>query len=264
MTNFDQMIGEFSKVEAGKHSVLAPENWSQGRTLYGGMSAALCYVAAEALASPELPIRSALVSFIGPAGGQLTAESEVLRRGRSTLIAEAGLNSESGIGTRATFAFGAGRESRIDQSKLRLPEVSQPDACPDFWSAAGQGPNFAKNFEYRLAGGARPRSGSDATEMLAWVRHKVPVRSSQIAGLLALADSLPPAAITAFEEPAPISTLSWSIEFLQTDIDVQDNWYLCQSRAEHTAEGYSSQAMYLWDSSGRPVIAARQTVVIFY
>ena len=264
MTGFDELIGAFTARGEDGHKVTAPPAWSQGRTLYGGMSAALCYIAARHDVDADIPLRSASFCFVGPAGGDLTGTAEVLRRGKSTVISEATLKTEQGIGTRAMLVFGAPRESKINQSSLPMPDVPAPEACLPLWGErSGQGPHFAKNFDYLIAGGHRPMSGGKNGELLVWVRFRETVASDPMTGLLALADSLPPAAITMFTEGAPISTITWSMEFLEESVDVGDNWFLFQSIADHTVNGYSSQAMYLWDSKGRPVMTARQNVTIF-
>ena len=118
MTDFNDIITAFSSRKSGTHTVEAPATWSQGRTLYGGMSAALCYVAARSVSETELPIRSAMFSFVGPSGGVVRGEAEVMRKGRSTVMAEASLIAPEGIGTRALLAFGAARNSQIRKSIL--------------------------------------------------------------------------------------------------------------------------------------------------
>ena len=62
----------------------APDAWSQGRTLYGGMTAALCHEAARRRIDAQAPLRSAQFLFCGPATGRLRLQSQILREGRST------------------------------------------------------------------------------------------------------------------------------------------------------------------------------------
>lgn len=264
MITFDALMSQFSSEEGGQFSLDAPESWSQGRTLYGGLSAALCHVAAKAGAETDRPMKSALVCFVGPASGIVSGEAEVLRRGRSTVVSEATLRTEKGIGTRAVFVYGDARESRITQSDLVAPDVAAPDACERMWKEDARRPGFAHNFDVLKAGASVPMSGAEKGEMLVWCRHNTPVGDDQTAALLALADVLPPACFTMFQEPAPISTITWSVEFLQPEVDVSNNWFLFHTIAEHTADGYSSQAMYLYDEQRRPVLAHRQNVTIFY
>ena len=264
MSDFDSIVSDFCDGTGDDRRLTAPENWGQGRTLYGGMSGALCYLAAKQHVDDAFPVRSALFNFVGPSGGELVGQSEVLRMGRSAAIVEAILSTADGVGTKASFAFGKVRESKIAQSRLAAPDVAAPEDCLSLWNEAGERPGFTVNFDYRKAGGSQPRSGSETPELLAWVRHRQPVRTDQTAGLIALADSLPPAIVTAFEQPAPISTMTWGIDFLTHDIQVQKNWFLLQSIAEATENGYSSQIMNVWDRDGRPIMAARQTIAIYY
>src|SRR5690606_6594214 len=72
--------------EADGFAIDAPEDWGQGRTLYGGMTAALAYEAVKRAHGELAPLRSAQFSFIGPATGRLRFTSTLLRRGRSSTI----------------------------------------------------------------------------------------------------------------------------------------------------------------------------------
>ncbi len=51
-----------------------PDGWKQGRTVYGGLSAGLSLQAALPHANGR-PLRSAMISFVGPSAGQLTVEA---------------------------------------------------------------------------------------------------------------------------------------------------------------------------------------------
>ncbi len=263
MISFEYLMNTFASEDEGRFSIDAPETWSQGRTLYGGLTAALCHVTAARSDGINKPIKSALVCFVGPSGGVVRGEAKVLRQGKSTIVSEATLMTEKGVGTRGIFVYGDDRESQLNQSSLTMPDVKSPDDCEPLFREGRKGPQFAGNFEVRTAGGLMPMSGADTGEMLVWCRHKTPTGDDHVAALLALADVLPPASFTMFTEPGPISTITWSLEFLASDFIVRDNWFLFHTVAEHTAHGYSSQKMYLWDQSGRPVIAARQNVTIF-
>ena len=266
MITFDELIASFADHQNGVHKAIAPQEWSQGRTLYGGMSAALCQVAARQIVGDETPLRAAQFCFVGPAGGNLTGDAELLRRGKSTAIVEATLRTEQGIGTRAILSYGKSRESRIAQDTLKMPDVPPPSDCPWLWGKEPSRENitsFPANFDSRRAGGHMPLSEQADGELLVWVRHHRSAESDQTAALLALGDVLPPACVTMFAEWAPISTMTWSMEILADNIEVKDRWFLFKSVAEHTTDGYSSQAMYLWDEAGNPVIAARQNVTIF-
>jgi acyl-CoA thioesterase len=79
----------FSALLAGIHTsgercqVHIPEDWQQGRTTFGGLSAALCLAAAGRVIADLPPLRSAQLTFIGPVGGAVEIAPRLLRRGRA-------------------------------------------------------------------------------------------------------------------------------------------------------------------------------------
>ena len=58
--------------------------------------------------------------------------------------------------------------------------------------------------------------------------------------------------------------MTWSLDVLSDTPVTTDGWWLIQSRADSARQGYSAQAMMLWNADGAPVIVARQNVAIFY
>jgi acyl-CoA thioesterase len=239
------------------------DDWRQGRTLYGGLSAALCVeAAARALPEPR-PLRSAQFAFAGPASGTVTARATVLRQGKSTTFASAELHGEAGLATQALLCFAAPRPSALVHAGLPMPAVPAPDACPNFF-ADGLAPAFAQHFEARRAGGAMPVSGSDAPELLLWLRHRDAGLRQDATSLVALGDAAPPAAMTMFTARAPISTMTWSVDMLADGAaQAPGAWLLMRSAALAVAGGYSVQAMNLWDESGRAVMTGSQCVAVF-
>src|SRR6516225_10431901 len=89
-TNFSQMIAALER-PADHFTIALPSDWLQGRTAYGGLSAALC-LQATLRTFPDLPpLRSAQFSFIGPATGALRVTANMLRQGKSTAFTSADL-----------------------------------------------------------------------------------------------------------------------------------------------------------------------------
>ncbi len=245
-----------------RFAVTIPDGWMQGRTTYGGLSAALC-LEASLRAFPDLPpLRSALISFVGPAGGAVEARAQVLRRGKSVTFVESDLLGERGLATRCAFVFGVGRPSEFSRTFTPFPEMPPPEDCEPL-IPPGLGPPFAQHFETGLAKGARPFTGSDEFDHFVWVRHR-DKDATTLPALLALADMPPPAVLPMATTLAPISSVTWSVNFLNDAPKTTDGWWLLQSRGENAAEGYSSQDMLVWNRDGDLVIAGRQSVAIFF
>jgi acyl-CoA thioesterase len=238
----------------------APESWAQGRTLYGGMTAALAWAMVGRTLPGLPPLRSAQIAFVGPAAGQLSIAPVLVRQGRSAAFLRVSVAGEAGPAAECLFSCGAPRDSRVLHRSDAAPAVPRPDACEPLFPGS-PGPTFARNFSILLAGGQRPFTGGEPS-FTCWTQFVRPQHVEPLTALLALADALPPAAMVSFPQFGIISSMTWSIE-VDALPDTADGWFLQQATAEDTANGYSRQAMNLWDETGRRLFAARQTVAIF-
>ena len=262
-----QSMGYLELLDSMAHSsegwsVTIPENWMQGRTTYGGLSAALCLEACLKDYSNLPPLRSAQVNFIGPAGGKITTSSKILRQGKSTTFIEANMIGEKGLATQAVLCFGAARKSHFDLDFTSPPICPDRDDSENFFKY-GPGPVFANNFECRLASGGFPISGSEAHEHYMWIRFKQDV-AANASSLLAIGDMPPPAVLPMFKEFANISSMNWAVNFVQDQPSTENGWWLMRTTAEHAKQGYSSQDMQVWNSNRELVMTSRQSVAVFY
>ncbi|WP_411819534.1 thioesterase family protein [Hyphococcus formosus] len=245
----------------GQYSTSIPTGWMQGRTTYGGLSAALCLDVAKR-SFPDLPpLRSAMISFIGPAGGDVTGQARILRQGKSVTFVEADIAGEKGLATRSQFAFGGARASMFDHTFSPKPDYKAPEDC-EVYIPEEFGPTFAVHFESRLVRGARPGTGSTEHDHLIWIRHKDP-KATDMTALLAIADMPPPAVLPMFKEFAPISSMTWMVNVVVEKPQTRDGWWLMQTRAETARDGYSSQDMLVWNRDGELVTTGRQSVAVF-
>lgn len=71
----------------------APQSWTQGRTLFGGLQAALLVRAMRTHVEPGLPLRTLQTTFVGPVfAGRLAIRCQVLRIGKSAGTSKAGFS----------------------------------------------------------------------------------------------------------------------------------------------------------------------------
>jgi acyl-CoA thioesterase len=245
----------------GRYVTAAPDGWTQGRTLYGGITAALCAETAR-LSFPDLPpLRSAQFAFVGPAAGTLSLSADKLRQGRSSAVVAVDCQAEAGVAARALLTYGAARESGVVHDLAAMPHVPAPEDCGPFRTDGRPSTGFPQNFEIRFAGGARPMMAASEPTFLAWVRHLDDAGADPFVALLALADCLPPAAAAAYVTPGPVSTMTWTQELFAPA--EPGAWHLLRSASEQARDGYSIQAMSLWRRDGRRIAAGSQTVAIF-
>ncbi len=262
MTSFTGLLAALA-AEGDSFRTTISDDWLQGRTAHGGLSAALCLEAARR-AVPELPpLRSAQFTLVGPAAGPLTITPSVLRRGKSAVFVGVDLLGEAGLAARASLSFGVARQSAIAYEALPMPKVKSVADSEYFFPEGRTAISFQQHFESRLAGGVRPITPGAKPEYLIWYRHRDGGARTGIVPLIALADGPPPAIMVLFSQFAPISTMTWSLDILSDAPATTDGWWLIQSLATTAQQGYSTQAMMLWNADGKPTIAASQNVAIF-
>jgi acyl-CoA thioesterase len=266
LTPFSEMLAGLRRTDADGNSdefvTTLPYDWLQGRTSYGGLTAAISLEVVQRSFADLAPLRSAQFAFIGPAAGELRLHPQILRQGKSTVFAGLDLYGDSGLAVRSLFCFGTDRHSTPDFARNHMPAVPEPVQCPPFFSWPNM-PNFMAHFDGHLAGGQFPLSGHIPPEMLVWVRHRDQSAPDDLVRLIAAADALPPTAFAAFDEAVPISTMTWAVDILDPDLRNDTGWWLIDNLAETIRAGYSAQTTMIWSPDGRPVLSARQNVAIF-
>jgi hypothetical protein len=243
-----------------------PDDWRQGRSLYGGISAGLCLEAAQRLAPDAPPLRSGQVSFVGPASGEARVQARLLRRGKSAVFVGADLFDGDQPATSAVFCFGAARDSRLALAPQPLaadaPAAPPPDKCPPVFGPVLR-PNFAQHFDTRVIEGSAPFSGG-APHLAAWARYADDTTPEGASTLITFADCLPPAALGAYSSPATISTMTWAFDILAPDLaTARFNWLRLSSRTEAMGSGYASQTMDMTTPDGRTILRGRQLIAVF-
>lgn len=261
ITPFSELIAGL-QLNDSHQAIELPDDWLQGRTAYGGLTAALSLLSAQKMVEDLPPLRSAQFCFLGPAVGTLRLTPRVLRRGKSVVFIAVDVEGEMGLAARATLCFGVSRESYLHYLDLPKPVVPDPDSGRDFFTTPGQ-PAFMDHFEGRLVGGSQPRTAGASPEILVWLRHRDQKVENDVPSLLAMADALPPPGTVLFREPAPISTVTWSVEMMDSSVVSSSGWWLSESRAESVRNGFSTQQMSIWSPDGTPILIGRQCVATF-
>jgi acyl-CoA thioesterase len=257
MTSLKQAIDALEPVEGGWHGTV-PENWLQGRTAYGGFSAALALHAAQKSDTDLPPLRSAQVSFIGPLSGDIVIRASRLRRGRNAAFVQTDVESEAGLGLRATFVFMGAVVSRVDHQSGAAPDFPMPQ--PDTQTFRGHSAvAFSRNFDLL----DRRDETVGPAEWLRWARLVEREGLDPMVELMAIADCLPPAALKLLGGRAPLSSMTWLLNILGPQPVTRDGWWLLRATTDYTKDGSSSQQMAIWNADGTPIAEQMQSVAIF-
>jgi acyl-CoA thioesterase len=255
-------------VRTDPDNIQVPSEWGQGRAGFGGLAAALVYEAMRAKVPEGRPLRSLAVTFVGPliCEKPVRFEAEVLREGKAVSQVLGRAVQDGQVVTLAQGSFGASRESAVTVQALPAPAMKPVEECQELPYVKGITPEFTRHLAMRWGLGGLPFSNNTSREMGGWVRLRGEVEELPVneAHLLALVDAWPPAPLSHLRGPAPGSTLTWTIEFVQPVPTLTTHqWCLYRAEIEHARDGYGHVAAALWTPSGELVALSRQTVTVF-
>ena len=239
-----------------------PPTWHQGRTAYGGFSAALALEAAREVGGEELPpLRSALISFVGPLSGTVDVSARLLRTGRNAHWLAAEIHNENGVGLTASFVF-----MRAGAASLALNDSPAPaglirvDHAPQVPGGEFR-PEFLRNhFEVRFA---LPRVAEKQPEICWWIRPHECNGLDTTTALLLSGDGLPPGVLPLLSPSARVSSMTWQLNLLTPAPTTRNGWWLLRSTGDYAEHGCSSQRMAIWNADGEPVASGMQSIALF-
>jgi acyl-CoA thioesterase len=250
-------------VELGETPVI-PENWVQGRTIYGGLSAAIMLQAAQQGVDPERKLRAVDVNFTRPFEAQMPYEihTETLGEGKTVCVRNVRIIQQGKVRGNLRADFCRPLENPVVIDKFQVPNIRPQAKCLPM-----QGPllpTFFCHMEAYLASKAPPFAGSDVAEMHGWMRYKEAPKHSSAPLLVGLIDAWPPTASTHYTRPVPMSTISWHMHFtLDADNFGPQDFLGYHSVADFDEAGISSSTAWIWRPDGRLLAKSVQTNIIY-
>ncbi len=263
----DQSLDELLdavEIDGSSGRFAAPPDWGQGRATYGGLVGAVAARALESTA-PDRPLRSMMVSFVGPVSpGPVELEIEPLRAGRSATHASVRVRQEGTIRAAVLGCLGQDRPSILSETGPRAPDMTPPDDLPSVPFMEGIMPAFVRHVHMRFAVGDPPYSGRRSEALGGYCRFRVPTRRVDAALMAALADIWPAPVIPWLDRPAPASSMTWNLEIVHLDETLPpDAWWTYRAVTEAAEHGYVHFRAELWDANGRLAAVSRQLAAVF-
>ena len=256
-TSLAQILNQCA--EGGEaNPVSLPQSWTQGRTAFGGVSTALAYHAASHIEEGLPGLRSAQVAFTGPLFGDLTAQTKMLRRGRSTAFVQSDLYGDKGLGLHCNFVFAAKRDTEIEASSMDKPDFPPIPDSKELHSGPEQ--FFTSNMEFV---GKRIDTSIKTNRLTRWMRLKDRAGLDPVAEILCMGDSLPPSIMGLLDKNAMVSSMNWQINIIADDITTENGWWLIDSETHHADHGASSQFMSIWNSDHKLIASGMQSVAYY-
>jgi len=269
MQSLTQILAAFA-VHGRIYRATIAEDWLQGRTVFGGLIAALANRAMRSQAPADRPLRALQVVFVGPnSAGEVEFEPTLLRAGKAVTLASCTAKSGGETSMTATAMYGAARESLLNIQPSPAPLSVVPEQLLDVPARFGL-PSFTQHYHQRWARGAAPFSRAVDSQMSVYVRYRgetsagQPLQHLGEAHALALMDAIPTPALAMLDKPGPASTVSWTLEILDHRFEfASDEWWRLDAVVEAAAGGYVTHTSHVVNPAGRVAAISRQVVVVY-
>lgn len=247
--------------QPGMSTLKDPGDWLQGRALFGGLQTIVALHAMRSLI-PDTALRALQTTFVQPARSQqVFAKAAVIRAGKNVTHVESRLLDEDDN----TVALVVGVFGKARESELNITLQQQPVANPTprhFRQVPGV-PGFTKHFDACWLQGKLPFGGDTLTNHVVQLGMPGETHCTEY-HVVALADFIPPVALSHLRKPVPGSSMTWMLEFLSDRYQGQplDDWRV-DAELVAAGEGYTHQSVTLWGPDGLPVALSRQNMVVF-
>ena len=241
------------------------EHWSQGRSVYGGVAAALAVTAMRKEVAADRSLRSLMVSFVGPLQpGESAVRTRLLREGGNVTQTSAEIVQDGQVCLQTLAAYGKPREGlAIAVDHGFTADRPEPDT-PLREQGPKRMPGFLKFYEGRWMEGGTPYSGDAKDTIRIWAAHRTDLSEFRDEAVVAVSDIPPPVLLNRFTDTrTPSSSLSWSLELVTPPERIDTRWFLLKFDIEWAADGYTQQSGTIFSEDGRLAALSRQTMVYF-
>ncbi len=258
--HIDELI---SSIGAGQE-ILIPDTWAQGRTTFGGLTAAILCEATKRDTDPSRPLRNFEISFLRPleALKPFEIQVETLANGKTVTIKSARIVQQGKVRATARADYVLPLESNIVIDTFTLPQLKEKDK-----SVLLKGdhlPSFFQHFDNHIATEGVPFCGQEVPELGGWMAFKDAPKKVTDAHLICVIDSWPPAASPHYDGFKPLSTLSWSVLFANPSNKVSPTEHLGYlSKVNFGENGLSSSQAEVWAPEGKLLARSFQTNIIY-
>lgn len=242
-------------------------SWGQGRSIFGGISAALILSHIEAQTGlGDRDLRSVAVQFCGATTANEPCELsfQVLSQGKSIVQVQGMLKQDGNVITLLNACFGFTRDSGLTINAATITPNKHFDDCKTMPHIPGLVPDFIQHLDLHFTSGALPFSGTDKTQVTGWMAFKDAPETFTDSAILALIDAWPPAVLPMLKKPAPASSVTWSVEFVMPRAELASDdklYYVCDIKQAEL--GYAHTEAQVYHPNGQLLALTRQLVTIY-
>ena len=239
-----------------------PEGWMQGRSAFGGLTAAaMAALGRRVVPDLERDLRLANIQLLAPVEpGRATGAATLLRAGRNITFVEVRMQQDAQLVATCVLVFAKKNDSTLNVAAPPPPETPDPESLHPLPFVRGVFPEFTQHVDMRWAAGSAPYSGGSEAAFTGVYRYRVPI--GDVEGVLALLDTWPPPSLALAESPVPASTVSWTAHVLAVP-NTFEQWFTFRYETIVGASGLHTIRGHLHDADGGLVGWTEQLVAVF-
>ncbi len=242
------------------------DDWTQGRTVFGGLISALGLQAMRDVCGNDWPLRALQTNFVAPVEpGDVRFSVTLLRQGKNVRQVQCQINGPEGVVAILVGVFGADRETELPSRRPEMPvcekTVEQATLLPYF---KGLSPEFTRQIDFHWAEGGFPFSGTDTWKSKIWLGLHDAALDRELCTVM-LADAPPTPVISRFNKLVRSSSVSWSLELRvprPLAFHAGGHWRI-DIDTKACGNGYSNEQASLWTPEGELASLGYQVVAVF-
>ena len=243
------------------------DSWGQGRSVFGGLTTAmvLTYIETQ-IDLKDCDLRTINIHFCGAAieGELCELTYKILSEGRSVIQVEGQLLQGGAVKTQVIACFSRQRVSAIQLSQPPMQFEKTPQDGMKMPFIKGVAPGFVEYLDTRFTSAAMPYSGSNEAVISGWIRFNDRPEIFSDSAILALIDAWPPAVMPMLSQPAPTSSITWNVEFIQPrDELAADDYLYYHCEVVQADRGYAHTEAKIYHPNGQLLALSRQLVGVY-
>jgi len=242
------------------------DDWTQGRTVFGGLISALGLQAMRDVAGSGWPLRALQTNFIAPVEpGTVRFVVQLLRQGKNVRQVECRIVTGDGVAATLVGVFGMDRDSALPQRVPAMPGCAvSAEQAPRLPFFKGVSPAFLQQIDCHWAEGGLPFSGSDTWGSKIWLGLEDTGLDRELCTVM-LTDTPPTPTLSRFNTLVRASSVSWALELrVPRPFDPHEGgFWRIDIDTKGCGAGYTNEQASLWTPAGEIAAFGYQVVAVF-
>ncbi|MEZ9304430.1 hypothetical protein BCT04_15585 [Vibrio breoganii] len=268
--HIDELLKMAERCVSGNTSMVVSQHWSQGDSVFGGLTAALLFHVTSPLATLGRPLYSVKTNFISSLliDQPFTFEIELLHEDsrHSKVTGRIVQNDEVVVVQHSCFGQEAIANTSISNPPQQTPALPSVEQLPKFNGQATELTasnllTYTEQVDFAIAKSPQPDATQDVSHNHGWMKLKTSPMRTTGAHLICLIDAWPTYSCSEMKDQKSGTVMMWNLEFPAANHeDLGTQWFAYQSDIRKMAGGYAHVEANIWSEDNRLVAISRQSV----